>query len=138
MNEDNGCTRMCSVESLRQSLHQVWTLLNFSPGDEISMFLIQIPSVQAGLQMPGISVPGEARGRCVETVRPHTMPRVCQSSATPIRASSTYLLSLFTLLLSLLHYHHLQNHAFPVYYLVTLYATQDHLYGCTLMETQGE
>ena len=75
---------------------------------------------------------------------------MCRNSKTPHHAQGLLIfsdshpgiiyipLSLFTLLLSLLHYRHLQNHAFPVYYLVTLYATQEYLYGFTIFKSNGD
>ena len=52
------CTRICSVESLRQSL-QVWTLLNFSTGRWDKHVLIQIPSVHAWA--PDTCISGQVR-----------------------------------------------------------------------------
>ena len=87
------------------SHHQVWTPLNFSIGRWDKYAFNSDPFSRCLGSRCLYLWPGQALGRCVETIRPHTLPWGYQNSATSNQASSTNLLSLFTLLLLLLHYH---------------------------------
>lgn len=98
------CTRNAQRRAW-DSHHQVWTPLNFSAGRWGKYAFNSDPFGRCLGSRCLYLWPGQALGRHVETIKPHTLPWGCQTSATSNWASSTNLLSLFTLLLLLLHYH---------------------------------
>ena len=98
------CTRNAQRRAW-DSHYQVWTPLNFSIRRWDKYAFNSDPFSRCLGSRCLYLWPGQALGRCVETIRPHTLPWGCQTSATSNQASSTNLLSLFTLLLLLLHYH---------------------------------